>query len=113
MIVFTVYYVLTVCVPGIYCVFTVCFRRVVAVRRRERVSAVTSEAAGRRSTSPAGGNSSSSPSLLDSSREFRPYIQHFYLISHVFSASQICPGFFVVDKTFEYVTLETFYEPNH
>lgn len=54
----------------IFTVFPVCFRHVVSVRRRERVSAVMSEVAERWFTSPVGGNRSLYSSLLDSSREF-------------------------------------------
>lgn len=53
-----------------------CFRRVVFVRRRERASAVTSGAAGRRFISPAAGSRSLSPSSLDSSRETRSTLPH-------------------------------------
>lgn len=106
LIMFYPYCVFTVCLFCVYCVlaerlsyvYCVCFRRVASVRGRERVSAATSEVAGRWLTFPAHGKTSSSLSSLDSSRECRLHIQlwnyinkaSWFIVSHVACSSSTC-----------------------
>lgn len=72
------------------CVLYMCLRHVLAVRRREHVSAVMSGAVGRWFTSPVGGSKCLSPSSLDSSRECWQHIKFFNCICRLVKGIKHC-----------------------